>query len=71
MATNQASIRIHPALEAAVREHNPELANADLSTLIRAGLGVLAGMSLVEALSASWTQHRGRKPRADAAVNSP
>jgi hypothetical protein len=51
MPTRQQTVRMPDGLEQAVRSRHPELADEPLALLIRAGLAVLAGWSLTEAVN--------------------
>lgn len=68
--TRQTSMRIPVALESAARGAAPELAAANLSTLVRAGLAMLAGAHRDRALDVARSRI-GRPPgasRGDAAT---
>jgi hypothetical protein len=59
--TRQTSMRIPVALESAARSATPELAGAGLSTLVRAGLAMLAGAQRDRALDVALSRI-GRQP---------
>jgi hypothetical protein len=61
--TPKLSVRVAPELEAAAREAVPELASADVSTIIRVGLLVLAGHQVPEALSLAKNRRGPKGPR--------
>jgi hypothetical protein len=64
--TPQAVVRVDPELADAARARLGQ-PDASLSVLLRAGLAVLAGLPVPEALQSAATR-RGPKPRAEAAA---
>jgi hypothetical protein len=67
--TRRLVARVPEDLEAAARAQSPELAELPVSSLVRAGLAVLAGHSLADALAIAReaVQAPGPKPQKVAA----
>jgi hypothetical protein len=65
--TRRAGLRIPGELEQAARASAPELADLELSHLVRVGLAVLAGHPVPSAIEVARSK-RGPKPREEAAA---
>jgi hypothetical protein len=71
MPTPSSAIRIPPELEAAARAGHPELANENISVLVRAGLAVLAGLAVGEVIGQLRGKGRGSRLPIPSQPNQP